>query len=538
MDYDFIIIGAGSAGCILADRLSESGRYSVLILEAGGKDRSLWFKLPVGFAKTYYNASCNYRYYSEPEAALGGRRIYAPRGKVQGGSGSINAMIYVRGQPADFDDWAAAGNTGWSYRDVLPYFKKLECHPAGDTDFRAGQGKIGITPMQDGAHRLCDYYLQGAAQLGYPLTDDFNGPHVEGAGIYEANIRNGQRDSSNTAYLKPALKRPNLQIEHFCTAEKLLFDAQKRITGVQVRQAEHSKTFHARREVILAAGAVDSPKLLQLSGIADQALLAKHRIPVLQHAPAVGRNLQDHLCVSYYYRAKIKTLNDDFRSLGGLAKAGLQYALRRRGPLALSVNQAGGFFKGDEHETQPNIQLYFNPMSYQIPKTGKAKLKPEPYSGFLLAFNPCRPSSTGQIELASANPHDAPLIKPNYLTTEHDIQEVLQGSKLIRKLMQAPALQAITVAEVLPGTAVNNDAGMLQYFRNNCGSIYHLCGTCRMGPDPHRAVVDSRLRVHGVPGLRVVDASIFPNITSGNTNAPVMMVAEKGADMILQDNHR
>ncbi|WP_043201886.1 GMC family oxidoreductase [Paraburkholderia acidipaludis] len=538
MNYDYIIVGAGSAGCILAERLSASGQHSVLLLEAGGPDKSFWFKIPIGFAKLYYHTVYNWMYYSQPEPELAGRSIYCPRGKVQGGSGSINAMIYVRGAQRDYDDWAAAGNPGWSYRDVLPYFRKLESHPLGDTPWHGANGPVHITPMKDGAHPICETFIKGAQQLGYERNEDFNGERLEGVGIYDVNTRNGRRDSSSAAYLHRAGHRPNLTIEHHAHATRVLFDGAegaRRATGVEIEQQGKKRSFRANREVIVAAGAVDSPKLLQLSGVGPRALLEQHGIGVVHELPAVGQNLQDHLCVSFYYRARVKTLNDAFRSWAGKLKFGLQYVLTRKGPLSMSVNQSGGFFRTDPDEAQPNMQIYFNPLSYRIPKSNRAALTPEPYSGFLIAYNPCRPTSRGAVEIASARVEEAPLIRGNYLSTQKDRDEVMQGGRLVRQLMQAKALKDITVEEVSPAAAVTDDASMLQYFREQSGSIYHLCGSCAMGPDPQTAVVDARLRVHGIAGLRVVDASIFPNITSGNTNAAAMMVAEKGAAMILED---
>ncbi len=510
MTYDYIIVGAGSAGCILAERLSASGQYSVLVLEAGGKADSFWFKIPVGFAKTYYDPGCNWMYYTEPQAELADRKIYAPRGKVQGGSGSINAMIYVRGAARDFDDWAAAGNSGWSYKDVLPYFRKLETHEAGNTAMHGASGPIHVTSMKRGIHAITRHFLDACDEMGIPRNDDFNGERIEGVGVYDVNTHKGQRASSNVAYLEPALKRSNVHIEHHALTSRVLFDG-LRATGVEVSQNGIKRSFHATREVLLCAGAVDTPKLLQLSGIGPKELLARHGIPLVHALPAVGQNLQDHLCASYYYRANMPTLNGDFGSLLGKLKLGLQYLLTRKGPLAMSVNQPGGFFNTAPASPLANMQLY---------------------------FNPCRPTSRGSIEIASAHAKDAALIHANYLTTQKDIDEVIQGSRLIRSIMQAPALRAVTVEETLPGASVvpdGDDAAMLQYFRDNSGSIYHLCGSCAMGPDPQTAVVDNRLRVHGMQSLRIVDASIFPNVTSGNINAPVMMVAEKAAQMILDD---
>ncbi|MBO3762455.1 GMC family oxidoreductase N-terminal domain-containing protein [Ciceribacter sp. L1K22] len=535
MISDFIIVGAGSAGCILANRLSENGRYSVVLLEAGGRDNSFWFKIPVGYAKSYYNPSVNWMYWTEPEPELDNRRIYVPRGKVQGGSGSINAMVFVRGAVTDFNDWAAAGNPGWDYDSILPYFKRLETHAEGGSEWHGANGPIHVTPMRGSTHAVSDAFLAGCKELGLPLNEDFNGATIEGAGVYDINTRRGQRSHSSAEYLRPALRRSNLTIEHHAHARRLLVDNQGKVEGVEVSQRGEARTFKARREVILATGAVGTPQLLQLSGFGDGVLLSRHGIEVRRELPAVGRNLQDHLCASFYYRANCPTLNASFASLFGQATFALQYLLTGRGPFAMSVNQAGGFFRGKATAARPNIQLYFNPLSYRIPNNPKAGLKPEPYPGFLIAFNSCRPTSRGEIYITSPDATVAPAIRPDYLSTDHDIDEVLQGSHLVRKIAGTTALGAVTEEEVSPSPAVDTDEKLVDYFRANSGSIYHLCGTCAMGPDPQGFVVDSRLRVHGVPGLRIIDASIFPNVTAGNINAPTMMVAEKGAEMILQD---
>jgi choline dehydrogenase len=532
--YDYIIVGAGSAGCILANRLTEAGKYTVLLLEAGGPDDSLRFKVPIGYVYTYYDRKNNWMYSSQPQKQLSNRALYCPRGKVQGGSGSINAMIYIRGQKSDFDDWAAQGNPGWTFEEVLPYYKRLESHPLGNTAYHRADGRVRITPMRGEAHPICTNFLDACTALGFPRNDDFNGATLEGAGIYDINTRDGLRDSSSRAYLDPALDRPQLTIEHHSLVDRIDFDERK-ATGVSYRHNGERRQCLAAKEVILAAGAVDTPKLLQLSGVGEEALLRRHGIAVKHHLPAVGRNMQDHVCASYYYRANRKTLNDEFGSWSGKALAGLQYVLTRKGPLSLSVNQAGAFLKSDAAQTTPNIQLYFNPLSYGIPKDGSQSLAPEPYSGFLLAFSPCRPTSRGTIQIASSKVEDAPLIDFNFLSTEEDTAEVIRGSQLVRQIMDTDALRAITVEETKPGNRVQSDADMLQYFREEAGSIYHLCGSCAMGTDPASTVVSSRLKVHGIDNLRIVDASIFPNVTSGNINAPTMMVAEKGAAIILDD---
>ncbi|MBU6394449.1 MAG: GMC family oxidoreductase N-terminal domain-containing protein [Sphingomonadales bacterium] len=532
--FDYIVVGAGTAGCVLANRLTEDGRSTVLLLEAGGSDLSIWIQMPIGYGRTFFDRRINWMYDTEPVEGLGGRSSYWPRGKVIGGSGSINAMVYVRGQPRDFDDWQAAGNPGWSWSDVLPYFTKSE-----DFDrFSAHHGRGGpqhVTEITPHVHPVCHSFIETAEGLGFPVTSDFNGSNPEGVGFYQINTRGGWRASTANAFLHPALKRKNLKLQTKSHATRVLFEG-NRAVGIEYRRGGKLHQVRARREVILSGGAINSPQLLMLSGIGDGAALAQHGISVQQHLPAVGKNLQDHLAVSYFYKVRTATLNDELHPLLGKAQAALRFAFDRRGPLSLSVNQSGGFVRSGPDAPNVDLQLYFSPVSYtKTPLAARKLLNPDPFSAFLLSFNPCRPTSRGHLELRSADPLEHPLIQPNYLSTENDIAEVLAGNRLLRRIAQSRPLADMITEELIPGPEVRTEEDQLADFRERADTVYHPTGTCAMGPDVATSVVDAQLRVHGIQGLRVIDASIFPNITSGNTNAPTVMVAEKGAAMILED---
>ena len=532
--FDYIIVGAGTAGCVLASRLTEDGRHSVLLLEAGGSDRSIWIQVPIGYGRTFFDRRVNWMYDTAPVEALGGRQSYWPRGKVIGGSGSINAMVYVRGQPHDFDDWKAAGNVGWGWDDVLPYFKKSE-----DFDrYSAHHGRGGpqhVTEITPHVHPVCHSFIETAEGLGLPVSTDFNGNHPEGVGFYQINTRGGWRASTASAFLRPALNRKNLEVLTHAHATQILFDG-KRASGVAYQRRGKLCTARARREVILSGGAINSPQLLMLSGIGDGDQLKRHGIAPLLDLKAVGRNLQDHIAVSYFYKARTATLNDVLHPLLGKILAGLRYMADRAGPLSLSVNQSGGFVRSDPSKPRVNLQLYFSPVSYtKTPLAERKLLNPDPFSAFLLSHNPCRPTSRGQISLASADPMRHPVINPNYLSTQEDIDDVLAGNRLLRRIAKARPLADIITDEIAPGFAVEGDEALLADFRARADTVYHPTSTCMMGKDVGNSVVNSRLQVHGLSGLRVVDASIFPTITSGNTNAPTVMVAEKAAAMILED---
>ncbi len=533
-EFDYIIVGAGTAGCVLASRLTEDGKYSVLLLEAGGSDRSIWIQMPIGYGRTFFDQRINWMYDTEPVAALGGRRSYWPRGKVIGGSGSINAMVYVRGQPRDFDDWKALGNVGWGWDDVLPFFKKSE-----DFDehcaYHGRGGPQHVTDISPHVHPICHSFVEAAQALGFPVSGDFNGAHPEGVGYYQINTKAGWRASTANAFLHPARKRKGLTLRTHAHAQRIMFEGQRAV-GVAYSRKGTVCEAKARREVILSGGAINSPQLLMLSGIGDAPHLQKLGIEPRVDAKAVGRNLQDHIAVSYFYKTCTPTLNDVLHPALGKFRAGLRYLLNRTGPLSLSVNQSGGFVRSDTAKTHPNLQLYFSPVSYtQTPLSERKLLNPDPFSAFLLSHNPCRPTSRGHIELASSDPATYPVIHPNYLATQSDIDDVLAGNRLLRALARTRPLADIITQEIIPGTAIEGDEALLADFRARADTVYHPTSTCMMGSDPRTSVVDARLRVHGIEGLRVIDASIFPTITSGNTNAPTVMVAEKGAAMILAD---
>ncbi len=533
--FDYIVVGAGSAGCVLANRLSENGRFQVLLLEAGGSERRLRVQMPIGYGLSFYDPTLNWMYRTEAESSLADRQGYWPRGKVLGGSSAINAMVYVRGQPQDFDDWKELGNPGWGWSDVLPHFKKMEHAPFGDAGWRGHGGPLHVSDVSAEVHPLCQAFLQAGAQMGQARNAGFNGAAQEGVGVYEITTQGGLRMSAARAYLRPAMRRANLVVRTHALATRIVVDG-ARASGVEYRCRGSVQLARAAREVIVCAGAVNSPLLLQASGIGAAPLLQTLGIGIVLHRPAVGRYLQDHLCIDHLYRSRVPTLNDELRPWWGKLRAALRYLATRRGPLALSVNQGGGFVRSRPGLARADLQLYFSPLSYTRALPGKrALMSPDPFSGFLLSAQPCRPTSRGHVQLRSADPHAAPLIVPNSLGTPEDVEAMLQATLFLRRLAAAPALAEVIDAELEPGPQVQTREGLIDDIRRRASTVFHPVSTCRMGADPELNVVDARLKLHGIAALRVIDASVFPTVTSGNTNAPTIMVAEKGADMVLAD---
>jgi choline dehydrogenase len=530
---DYIIIGAGSAGCVLADRLSAHGHNRVLVLEAGGSDARFWIKTPIGYGRTFADATVNWKYRAEPSPGLNGRGMYWPRGRVVGGSSSINALVYCRGMPDDFDDWRRMGNVGWGWHDVRPYFDKTERRVDADGHATTA-GALDVKDVTPYLHPMRTKWLAAAAELRLPVTDDFNGAHPEGLGCYQITIRDGKRQSAADAFLRPALRRGRVSLETHAWVSKIRM-ASGRAVGVEWRRGAQQQFTAAAKEVILCAGAVNSPQLLQLSGIGPGETLARYGITPFIDNPNVGGHLQDHLAVVYSFKATERTLNNELHSPFGQFRAGVRYLLTRQGPLALSVNQFGGFLRADPAATRPDVQLYCNPVTYGAGDAARTRIQVDAFAGFYLCFQPTRPTSEGRIDLASPDFRAAPRIAPNYLATDKDVADVVHGGRLLKAIARTQSIRSLISEPLAPDLGALSDADLVADFRARAATVYHPVGTCRMGSSRADSVVDAALRVHGVERLRVVDASVFPTVTSANTNAPTLMVAQKAADLILND---
>jgi choline dehydrogenase len=526
--FDYVIVGAGTAGCVLANRLSADPKTSVLILEAGGKDSWIWIHIPIGYLYTQNNPRTDWCFKTEPEPGLNGRALNYPRGRVLGGCSSINGMIYMRGQARDYDGWRQQGNRGWGWDDVLPYFKKSEDHALGADEMHGAGGEWRIE-QQRLSWEILDAFRDAAAEVGIPKITDFNRGDNEGCAYFQVTQRKGVRWSTAKAFLRPALGRPNLTVLTGAQVTRLLFEG-RRAAALRFRHDGQDKRASAGREVLLAGGAVGSPQLLQLSGVGPAALLQDLGIPVVHSQDGVGANLQDHLQIRTVFKVQhTRTLNEQANSFLGRAWMGLEYALFRRGPLTMAPSQLGAFAKSDPARETPDLEYHVQPLS--LDRFGDPL---HPFPAFTASVCNLRPESRGTVRIKSRQPGAAPAIAPNYLATETDRLVAAAAIRLTRRICGAQALARFEPQEFLPGAALESDEELAKAAGTIGTTIFHPVGTCKMGHDP-LAVVDDRLRVRGVDGLRVVDASIMPTITSGNTNAPVIMIAEKAADMIKAD---
>jgi choline dehydrogenase len=531
---DIIIVGAGSAGCVLANRLSENPKLRVLLIEAGGTDRRFYVNLPLGYGKLFYNPAVNWMYRTEPDPGLAGQSDHWPRGKLLGGSSSINAMVWIRGHKTDYEDWGQIA-PGWGWEDVLPAYRALEENEAGQDEWRGQGGPLHIAANRTGLHPLVGNYLAACESAGLPMTPDFNGERQEGAGHYQMTIRNARRNSTARAFLRPAMRRPNLRVMTHAQVTRVILE-QGRATGVEVQTPAGRQTIHASAEVILSGGAVNSPQLLQLSGIGPGALLQSLGIAVIQDNPNVGDHLADHQGINYTWEMTVPTYNQALRPWWGKLLAGMQYVFLGQGPLSKSINHAGGFFRTEPHLPRPNMQLYMQAFSTLLPKAGERPvLTPDPFPGLSLGLSNCRPTSRGHIRLKSPDPLAHPMITANAFSTDHDVAEMLLAVKYLRHLAAQAPLASLIKQELRPGPAVQSDAALIDDFRRRSGTVYHPSCTARMGIDPATSVTDPRLRVHGIQGLRVIDASSFPTLIGGNTNAPAILMGWRGAEMVRQD---
>lgn len=526
--FDYVVIGAGSAGCVLANRLSADGTTTVALLEAGGRDWNPWIHVPVGYFKTIHNPKTDWCYSTEPDPGLNGRSLKWPRGKVLGGSSSINGLLYVRGQKQDYDGWAELGCNGWDYETVLPYFRKAENQARGESEYHGVGGPLHVSNMSF-KRPICDDFINGVTEMGTPENDDINGENPEGVGYYQLTAHNGRRCSSAVAYLKGARSRPNLTIFTHAMVKKILF-TQGRASAVSIERRGEPMNVQARHEIILSAGAIGSPQLLQISGVGPGALLQSLGIDVVSDSPEVGENLQDHLQIRAVYKTRRPvTLNDELSNTFQKARAGVQYLLNRSGPLSMAASQVYAFCRTRLSNQRPDIQYHFQPLSADSPGEGL-----HPFSAITASVCQLRPESRGSIRISSADANKHPTIVPNYLSTDLDCQTAIESLRFTRGIMESAAMKDHIDSEMLPDPKATTDDELLEQARNIANTIYHPTSTCRMGSDD-RAVLDPRLRVRGVDGLRVVDASIMPEIISGNTNAPTIMIAERAADLIIED---
>ncbi len=531
-EFDYVVVGGGSAGCVVAARLSESGAHRVALIEAGGEDDSFWIRAPLGYGKLYDDPKYNWTYESEPEPELAGGRSYLPRGKVLGGTGSINGMIYVRGHREDFDGWRKLGNTGWSYDEVLPYFKMSEDSVRGDDAYHATGGPIRVEYTR--RHELADAFVEAAVQAGFPRNDDVNGASADGFGYNQVTIRGGRRSGTAAEYLRPARRRPNLKVILHALATRVQF-REGRAVGVEFRRNGVLECVTARREVVLSGGTFNSPQLLQASGVGPADLLRSHGIPVTANLPGVGSNLQDHFQMTVGYRCtRPVTVNDVVNNPLRRTAMGIQYLLFRNGLMATNANLAGGGIRTDPSFASPNCRLQLRLWGRSITGRSKERMGLHPFSSFIVSATMVHPDNRGSVRIKGPDTAVAPEIRFNYFVSERDQHACVVALQTIRKLMAMPAIASYVAEEMSPGPQCVSEADLVEFCRKRGTTNHHQVGTCKMGVDAE-AVVDPKLRVRGIAGLRVIDASVMPTIVGGNTNATTVMIAEKGSVMMLGD---